>query len=91
MNTNQIIIKPIESREKEYLAYFKDEFMQATFCLAFKDSIFGAVSLNRFIEMIKESFEIKKIPVFVSDAKYRIKSKALIDVLTIKSQEEEIK
>ena len=41
--------------------------------------------------MIKESFEIKKIPVFVSGAKYRIKSKALIDVLTIKSQEEEIK
>jgi hypothetical protein len=47
MDTKQIIIKPIESGEKEYLAYYKDEFMRATFCVAFKDSILGAVALNR--------------------------------------------
>ena len=82
MNTKQIIIKPIESGEKEYLAYFKDEFMKATFCVAFKDSILGAVSLNRFIEMIKAFFEIKKIPISISEKEFQVKSKALLDVLT---------
>jgi hypothetical protein len=81
MDTKQIIIKPIESGEKEYLAYYKDEFMRATFCVAFKDSILGAVALNRFIEMIKTFFEIKRIPVTISEIKFEVKSKALLDVL----------
>lgn len=87
MNTKQIIIKPIESGDREYLAYFKDEFLKATFCVAFKDSILGAVSLNRFIEMIKTFFEIKKIPVTISEVKFEVKSKALLDVLTSREEE----
>lgn len=81
METKQIIIKPVETGEKEYIAYFIDEFMQASFCVAFKDSILGAVALNRFIEMIKTFFEIKRVPVFISEEKYEIKSKALLDVI----------
>jgi hypothetical protein len=84
MNTKQIIIKPIEQGEKEYIAYFKDEILQASFCVAFKDSILGAVALNRFIDMIKTFFEIKKIPLFVSDEKFKIKSKAMLDILAEK-------
>ena len=81
-NIKQIIIKPIGEREKEYIAYFKDEIMQASFCLAFKDSILGAVALNRFIDMIKTFFELKRIPVFVSNEKYKLTSKAMLDVLS---------
>ena len=87
MNTKQIIIKPLESTDKEYLAYFKDEFMQATFCVAFKDSILGAVAFNRFVEMIKNVFELKRIPVSVSEKEFQVKSKALLDVLTSKAEE----
>jgi hypothetical protein len=81
MNTKQIIIKQLESGEKEYLALYKEEFMQATFCVVIKDTILGAVALTRFIEMIKTSFEIKRIPVIVSEIKFDVKSKALLDVL----------
>jgi hypothetical protein len=81
MEAKQIVIKPIVERDKEYIAYFKDEFMKASFCVAFKDSILGAVALNRFIDMIKTFFDIKKIPVFVSDEKFKLTSKAMLDVL----------
>ncbi|MBN2545217.1 MAG: hypothetical protein JXB50_05420, partial [Spirochaetes bacterium] len=81
METKQIIIKSIETGEKEYVAYFTDEFMQASYCVIFKDSILGAVSLNRFIDMIKTFFDIKKLAVFISEEKFEIKSKALLDVL----------
>jgi hypothetical protein len=81
MKERQIIIKPIREVEKEYIAYYKDEILQASFCVAFKDSILGAVSLNRFIDMIKTIFDIKRIPVFVSDEKFKIKSQAMLDVL----------
>ena len=80
----QIVIKPIGENEKHYIAYFKDEVLQASFCVAFTDSILGEVSLNKFIEMIKTFFEIKRLPVFVSDEKFKLKSQAMLDVLNDK-------
>ena len=79
--TRQIIVRPIEQKEKEYIAYFKDEIMQASFCVAFKDSILGAVALNRFIDMIEGAFSLKRIPVFVADDKFKLTSKAMLDLL----------
>ena len=51
----QIIIRPVEGREGEYIAYFKNEFLQATFSVLLKDNIFGALALHSFADMIRKT------------------------------------
>lgn len=77
----EIRIRKIENKDKEFLAYFKSDFLQSTFCIVFKDTIFGAVALNRFCEMIKEFFSVKKLNLCLSDEKFNFKSKALLEIL----------
>ena len=52
----QIIIRPVENREGEYIAYFENEFLQATFSVLLKDNIFGALALQSYSEMIRKTF-----------------------------------
>lgn len=78
----EIIIKQSESNSKEYEARFQDEFLQATFCIIFKDNIYGAVGLNRFAEMIKTFYEVKRIPLSLDIGKSKIESGALINLMT---------
>ena len=59
-------------------------FVTSTFCVAFKDDIFGAVSLSRFTEMIKTHFNEQKINLFISDKNIKFKSQALLNELTQK-------
>lgn len=82
----KIIIKSIENRKKEYIAYYKSGFLQATFCIAFKDNIVGAVALNRFIEMIKNYFKMEEIPLSISKDMFKFKSRALLDELCSKEE-----
>ena len=49
----QIIIRPVEGNEGEYIAYYTTEFLQATFSANLKDNIFGAPALHAFAEMIR--------------------------------------
>ncbi len=42
----QIIIRPVEGREGEYIAYYETEFLQATFSVHLRDNIFGALALR---------------------------------------------
>ena len=75
----EIIIRPIANRDRAYLAYFKCNFLKATFCVAFQDTIFGALGLSRFSEMIKESFNTRQFKISVSNKSIQIKSQALLD------------
>ena len=75
----EIIIRPIANRDRAYMAYFKCDFLKATFCVAFQDTIFGALGLNRFCEMVKTSFNTSQIKISVSNENLRIKSQALLD------------
>jgi hypothetical protein len=42
----EIIIKKIENKQNDFVAYFKNEFLKSTFFVCFTDSIIGAVALN---------------------------------------------
>ena len=82
----QIIIRPVEGREGEYIAYFENEFLQATFSVLLKDNIFGALALHSFAEMIRKTFAKNyrsgEIDFTVSNEAMSLKNKALLDVLS---------
>ncbi len=52
----QIIIRPVENREGEHIAYYTNEFLKATFSVHLKDNIFGALALHAFAEMIRKTY-----------------------------------
>ncbi len=82
----QIIIRPVENREGEYIAYLENEFLQATFSILLKDNIFGALALHSFAEMIRKTFAKNyrsgEIDFTVSNEAMSLKNKALLDVLS---------
>ncbi len=84
----QIIIRPVEHREGEYIAYYEAEFLQATFSVHLKDNIFGALALHAFAEMIRKTYgknyKSGEIDFMVSDQAMSLKSKALLDVFSCK-------
>ena len=80
----EITIKQIENTDRQFIAYYKSDFLKSTFCAVFKDDIFGAVCLSRFTEMIKTHFNEQNIILFISDKNIKFKSQALLDELTQK-------
>jgi hypothetical protein len=42
----------VEDHPGDYLAYFRSEFLDATYTVFFKDTITGALALHSFAEMI---------------------------------------
>ena len=78
----EIIVRQIENKENEYFAYYKSDFMQATYSIFFNDTILGAVALNRFYEMIKSSFDIKNLNLTISYEKIKFQNKAILDEIT---------
>jgi hypothetical protein len=48
----RISIHPVEDHPGDYLAYFRSEFLDATYTVFFKDTITGALALHSFAEMI---------------------------------------
>ncbi len=48
----KIIIKSVENRKGEHIAYYQSDLMQATFSVYINDNIFGTLALHRFAEMI---------------------------------------
>lgn len=59
MNDNRnihIVVRPVVGQEGAYQASYVSEFLQAEFCVTVKDSIFGALALQAFSEMIRKAF-----------------------------------
>ena len=52
----RIVVRPVEGQKGEYQASYVSEFLQAKFCVTVKDSIFGALALQAFSEMIRKAF-----------------------------------
>ena len=82
----QIVIRPVENRAGEYIAYYEAEFLQATFSVLLKDNIFGALALHSFAEMIRKTYgknyRSGEIDFTVSNEAVSLKNKALLDVLS---------
>ena len=80
-NSLQIMIKQVEDKEGEYIAYYRSEFLNATYLVYFRDNIFGSVALHEFSEMIKSKYRESEVKFEISNEKVEFKSKALLEVM----------
>jgi len=80
----KIIIKQIESKQGEYIAYYRSELLNATYSVYFRDNIFGAIALHDFSEMIKGKYKEEDIEFIISEEKVLFNSKALQEAMSLK-------
>jgi hypothetical protein len=75
-----VIIRSIENKEREYIAYCRSEMFSASFFCYFKDNLFGSLALNAFSQMLQYKYE-GKVNFIIEDKKVSFQDKALMDVL----------
>jgi len=77
----KVTIKQVESRPGEYIAYYRSEFLNATYLVYFRDNIFGSVALHEFSEMLRSKYRGSEVEFIISNEKVQFKSKALEEAL----------
>ena len=75
----EIIIKKIEDKENDFIAYVKYPLLKVTFSILFTDSIIGAVGLNDFFQMLKFKYSREIFEFVISDEKIKIKNECLLN------------
>ncbi len=80
-----ITLNPVEGRPQEYVASYDSPFLQAHFCVYLKDSIFGAMALQAFSEMVRKAFgknyRSAEIEFHVSQQPVPFHSRPILDLL----------
>ncbi len=81
----KIIIKSVDNRKGEHLAYYQSDLMQATFSVYINDNIFRALALYRFAEMIRisygKNYKIDRVDFVFSSNLMHFENKAVSDVV----------
>ena len=81
----RIVVHPLEGSPGEYVACYDSEFLQAEFRVTVKDSIFGALALQAFAEMVRKAFgkhyRTGQIDFEMSPQAGALHSRALLDVM----------
>jgi hypothetical protein len=77
----RISIHPVEDHPGYYLAYFRSEFLDATYTVFFKDTITGAMALHSFAEMIRRRYQEKEVDFLLSEQELPFRNEALLDVV----------
>jgi len=81
-----VTIRQLQGTSHEYIAYTKSLCGKATYFVYFEDSIWGAVTLHNFIDMLKMFFQQKMVEVKVSDRTLQLKNKSILGVLNGSTQ-----
>ena len=76
-----VFIRKIDHSDHEYFAYTKSLSGKGTYSLYFMDDIWGALTLNNFIEMQRKQFQPDSITVDVQDKTITLKNDFLLSVL----------
>ncbi len=76
-----VIIRKLDKTEHEYLAYAKSFCGKATYIVYFEDTIWGAVTLHNFIEMLRTYFQENKVDVNINDKNLTIKNELILDLI----------
>ncbi len=76
-----VIIRKLDKTEHEYLAYAKSFCGKATYIVYFEDTIWGAVTLHNFIEMLRTYFQEKKVDVDIDKKNLTIKNELILDLI----------
>ena len=81
----RIVVHPLQGCPGEYVACYASEFLQAEFRVTVKDSIFGALALQAFAEMVRKAFgkhyRSGQIDFEMSQSAGSLQSRALLDVM----------
>lgn len=80
--SNEITIKKIKDKDRDFIAYIKNDFLRATFSVCFEDTVFGAVALTKFYEMIKSKFNDNDIKIKITDSGITFKHDDLLQLMT---------
>jgi len=76
-----VIIRKLQNTEKGYFAYAKSLCGKATYLVYFEDSVWGAVTLYNFVEMLRTYFQQNKVDVKIHNQDILIKNEMLLEVL----------
>jgi len=76
-----VTIRKLDKSEHEYFAYTKSICGKATYFLYFQDSIWGAITLHNFIEMLKSFFQQKNVDVRIDEKSIPIKDKYILELI----------
>ncbi|MFW6139333.1 MAG: hypothetical protein ACOC7U_09180, partial [Spirochaetota bacterium] len=69
-----VIIRKLQNTEKGYFAYAKSLCGKATYLVYFEDSVWGAVTLYSFVEMLRTYFQQNTVNVKISNQDILIKN-----------------
>jgi len=75
----KIIIKKIENRQNDFVAYFKNPILNSTLFICFTDSIMGAVALTDFFQMLKNKYEKESFIFELSTQNIKFKNEHLLN------------
>ena len=76
----EISLRKINGSDHMYMAVFKTTFLKGIFSVVFQDNIFGMLTLNQFMEMIRTKFKCDHIDMVISDD-VDIKDKGLFNFI----------
>ena len=76
-----VTIRKLQGTQHEYIAYTKSLCGKATYFVYFEDSIWGAVNLHSFIEMLKMFFKQKNVELKANDKTLHVKNKEILNLL----------
>ena len=79
----QVFLKPVEKKEREFLACYQSDVLAFTFFIYFKDNIMGSIALNSFIEMLRRKYE-SDVDLYLLEEKARFRSQAMLNIVTQK-------
>jgi hypothetical protein len=77
-----VIIRKLEHKDHEYLAYAKSLCGRGTYFVYFQDNIWGAMVLHNFIEMLRAVFQPPLVKVALAEKTLNFQDPALLDLFT---------
>ena len=75
-----ITIAGVEDNPDRFVASFHSEFLDATYAVAFSQTITGAVALHRFARMISDQYG-KQVELRIANDLFPVRNKAVEDIL----------
>jgi hypothetical protein len=75
-----VMIRKVEGTARGYLAYVKSLCGKATYFLHFQDTIWGAVTLHMFIDMLRSFFK-QPVSIELSDKSVEFKNSEVLRLL----------
>ena len=76
-----VIIRKIDTTENQFIAYAKSLCGKATYFVYFQDSIWGAVALHNFVEMLRVFFHLQNVEVTLSENDLEIKNDLVLQLI----------